>query len=73
MFKMDIGSIYIILKGRGSITVRVNDVFATMNFAFDTNILYCQTGAFYWESQTFYTGFNLMFGGDKNSALQRKH
>ncbi len=72
MYRMDIGSTYNILKGKGSITARVNDVFETMNFAFDGNIPYRQTGAFYWESQTFYIGFNYMFGGGKNSAMQRK-
>ncbi|MFN3753603.1 TonB-dependent receptor domain-containing protein [Flavobacterium sp.] len=72
MYKMDIGSTYTILKGKGSITARVNDVFETMNFAFDGNIPYRQVGAFYWESQTFYLGFNYMFGGGKNSAMQRK-
>lgn len=72
MYRMDIGSTYTILKGKGSITARFNDVFETMNFAFDGNIPYRQTGAFYWESQTFYIGFNYMFGGGKNSAMQRK-
>lgn len=72
MYKMDIGSTYTILKGKGSITARVNDVFNTMNFAFNGSIPYRQTGAFYWESQTFYVGFNYMFGGGKNSAMQRK-
>lgn len=72
MYRMDIGSTYTILKGKGSITARFNDVFETMNFAFDGNIPYRQTGAFFWESQTFYVGFNYMFGGGKNSAMQRK-
>ncbi|RKS03670.1 TonB-dependent receptor domain-containing protein [Flavobacterium sp. 102] len=72
MYKMDIGSTYTILKGKGSITARVNDVFETMHFAFDGSIPYRQVGAFYWESQTFYVGFNYMFGGGKNSAMQRK-
>jgi outer membrane receptor protein involved in Fe transport len=72
MYKMDIGSTYTILKGKGSITARVNDVFDTMHFAFDGQIPYRQAGAFYWESQTFYVGFNYMFGGGKNSAMQRK-
>jgi outer membrane receptor protein involved in Fe transport len=72
MYKMDIGATYNILKGKGSITARVNDVFETMNFSFDGSIPYKQVGAFYWESQTFYIGFNYMFGGGKNSALQRK-
>ncbi|MDI9257394.1 TonB-dependent receptor domain-containing protein [Flavobacterium sedimenticola] len=72
MYRMDVGSTYTILKGKGSITARMNDVFETMNFSFDGSIPYRQTGAFYWESQTFYIGFNYMFGGGKNSALQRK-
>lgn len=72
MYKMDIGATYTILKGKGSITARYNDVFDTMNFAFDGNIPYRQQGAFYWESQTVYVGFNYMFGGGKNRALQRK-
>ena len=69
---MDIGSTYTVLKGKGSITARVNDVFEIMNFAFDGNISFRQTGAIYWKNQTFYSGFNYMFGGGKNSALQRK-
>ena len=72
MYRVDLGSTYTILKGKGSITARFNDIFETMNFAFDGSIPYRQTGAFYWESQTFYIGFNYMFGGGKNNALQRK-
>ena len=72
MYKTDIGSTYTVLKGQGSITARVNDVFNTMNFSFEGNIPYKQEGAFYWESRGFYLGFNLTFGGGKNSALQRK-
>ena len=72
MYKADLGSTYTILKGKGSITVRANDIFNTMHFGFDGNIPYKQEGAFYWESKGYYVGFNLMFGGGKNSALQRK-
>jgi outer membrane receptor protein involved in Fe transport len=72
MYRMDIGTTYNVLKGKGSITARFNDVFETMNFSFEGNIPYQQDGAFYWESQTFYIGFNYLFGGGKNSALQRK-
>ena len=72
MYRVDLGSTYTILKGKGSITARFNDIFETMNFAFDGSIPYRQTGAFYWESQTFYIGFNYMFGGGKNKELQRK-
>lgn len=72
MYKADIGATYNILKGKGTITARYNDVFNNMRFAFDGNIPYRQYGAFYWENQTFYIGFNYTFGGGKNKALQRK-
>ncbi len=72
MYKMDFGATYNILKGKGTITARYNDVFENMRFAFDGNIPFRQQGAFYWESQTFYVGFNYIFGGGKNRALARK-
>lgn len=72
MYKMDFGATYNILKGKGTITARYNDVFENMRFAFDGYIPYRQQGAFYWESQTFYIGFNYVFGGGKNRALARK-
>lgn len=72
MYKGDIGATYNVLKGKGTVTLRLNDMFKTMRFAFDGNIPYHQNGAFYWESRTLYVGFNYMFGGGKNKALQRK-
>lgn len=72
MYKMDFGATYNVLKGKGTITARYNDVFENMRFAFDGNIPFRQHGAFYWESQTFYVGFNYIFGGGKNRALDRK-
>jgi len=72
MYKMDLGASYNILKGKGTITTRLNDVFNTMHFAFDGNIPFRQKGAFYWESRTLYVGFSYNFGGGKNKALQRK-
>ncbi|WP_136668098.1 outer membrane beta-barrel family protein [Flavobacterium sp. H122] len=72
MYKMDLGASYTILKGKGTITTRLNDMFNTMHFEFDGNIPYRQKGAFYWESRTLYVGFNYNFGGGKNKALQRK-
>ena len=72
MYKMDFGATYNILKGKGTITARYNDVFENMRFAFDGKIPYRQQGAFYCESQTFYVGINYIFGGGKNRALARK-
>lgn len=72
MYRIDLGATYNVLKGKGTITARLNDMFETMRFAFDGSIPYRQQGAFYWESQTVYVGFNYMFGGGKNKALARK-
>jgi len=72
MYKADLGSSYTFLKGKATITARVNDIFNTMHFSFDGSIPYKQEGAFYWESRGFYIGFNWLFGGAKNSAVQRK-
>jgi outer membrane receptor protein involved in Fe transport len=72
MYKADLGATYNVLKGKGTITVRANDLFNTMHFSFNGKIPYNQVGAFYWESQTYYIGFNYLFGGGKNKALQRK-
>jgi len=43
-----------------------------MNFAFVGDNPFKRDGAFYWESQTVYVGFNYRFGGGKNRAIQRK-
>jgi outer membrane receptor protein involved in Fe transport len=72
MYKMDFGANYSILKGKGTISMRLNDVFNTMHFGFNGNIPYRQDGEFHWESRTFYTGFAYNFGGGKNKELQRK-
>lgn len=72
MYRIDLGTSYNVLKGKGTITARFNDVFKTMRFQFDGNIPFRQEGAFNWESRTVYVGFNYNFGGGKNRALQRK-
>jgi outer membrane receptor protein involved in Fe transport len=72
MWKIDLGSSLTVLKGSGTITARVSDVFDTMNFSFDSTNPKIQTGEFHWESQTAYVGFNYRFGTGKNKAIQRK-
>ena len=72
MYRMDIGSSYNVLKGKGTLSVRASDIFDTMRFSFDGDLPYVQDGSFNWESRTLYLGFNYRFGGGKNAALQRK-
>ena len=72
MWKVDAGASYNVLKGKGTISARENDIFNTMNFSFDGTKPYRQEGTFNWESQSVYLGFSYRFGGGKNKALKRK-
>ena len=72
MWKIDAGTSYSVLKGKGTISARVSDIFNSMQFAFEGSKPYRQEGEFNWESQSAYIGFNYRFGGGKNRALQRK-
>ena len=72
MYKMDIGSRYTLLDSKMNISLRFNDVFNTMKYAFDTEYPYPQSGQFTWESQTVYLGLTYNFGGGKIKNLQRK-
>jgi outer membrane receptor protein involved in Fe transport len=72
MWKVDLGSSLTVLKGSGTITARVSDLFDSMHFAFDATRPKVQSGEFHWESQTAYIGFNYRFGTGKNKAVQRK-
>lgn len=72
MFRTDIGASLNVLKGKGTLSARYSDIFKTMHYRFVGDLPYNQEGAFYWESNTLYIGFNYRFGGGKNAALQRK-
>ena len=72
MWKIDAGASYNVLKGKGTISARVSDIFDSMSFSFSGTKPYRQEGEFNWESQSVYLGFNYRFGGGKNKALQRK-
>jgi len=72
MYKIDAGARYSFLKNKATISIRSNDIFDTMRFAFEGDNPYPQTGEFRWESQSLYIGFNYMFGAGKNKSLQRK-
>ncbi|RUT70336.1 TonB-dependent receptor [Flavobacterium cupreum] len=72
MYKIDMGSRYTLLDNKMNISLRFNDVFNTMKYAFDSNYPYAHTGEFTWESQTVYLGLTYNFGGAKIKNLQRK-
>ena len=72
MYKIDSGARYTLLDNKMNISVRFNDMFNTMRYAFDAEYPYPQTGEFTWESRTVYLGVTYGFGGGKNKSLQRK-
>jgi len=73
MWMINTGASYRVLKGKGTLTFRVNDIFEGMKFKFDSEVPYKQNGEFHWESRTAYLGFSYRFGSGKNKAKRRKH
>lgn len=72
MWMINTGASYTVLKGKGTINFRVNDIFRGMKFAFNSSAPFVQNGRFNWESRTAFLGFNYRFGGGKNKAKQRR-
>jgi len=72
MWMINTGASLNVLKGKGTISFRVNDIFKGMKFKFDSENPYPQSGQFNWESRTAYVGFMYRFGGGKNKAKKRK-
>ncbi|CAM1340488.1 TonB-dependent receptor domain-containing protein [Tenacibaculum amylolyticum] len=72
MKMVNLGANYSVFKGKGNLTFRVNDIFNTMQFQFNSDRPFTQNGRFKWESRTAYIGFNYRFGGGKNKAKSRR-
>lgn len=72
MYKIDSGARYSLLDDKMSISLRFNDMFNTMKYAFDSKNPYPSQGQFSWESRSAYLGINYRFGGGKNRTLARK-
>ncbi len=73
MWMVNTGASYRILKGKGTINARVNDIFRTARFRFSTTTPFTQSGQFRGDSRTAYIGFNYRFGGGKNKAKRRRN
>jgi outer membrane receptor protein involved in Fe transport len=73
MWMVNTGASLNVLKRKGTITFRVNDIFKTMKFAFDSENPYPQSGQFNWESNTAYLGFMYRFGSGKTKKRSRKN
>ncbi len=70
---LNFGSSLSVLKKKGTITFRVNDIFKGMRFKFEMEKPYPGYGQFLWDSRSAYLGFSYQFGGGKNQALRRKN
>lgn len=73
MYFVNIGARYNLWDGRGTFSINYNDIFNTMQFAFDGELPYRQTGAFNWESNTINVNLSYRFGGGKYRAKARKN
>ena len=73
MWMINAGASLNVLKKKGTITLRVNDIFQGMKFQFNSSNPFAQNGRFNWESRTTYLGFNYRFGGGKNKAKRRRN
>ena len=72
MYFVNTGLRHSFADGKGSISLNYNDIFNTMQFAFEVDNPYRQDGDFNWESQTVYIGMSYRFGSGKDKALSRK-
>ena len=72
MWMVNAGATYSVFKGKGTLSLRFNDIFRGMKFQFNSERPFTQNGRFQWESRTTYLGFNYRFGGGKNRAKSRR-
>lgn len=72
MWMVNAGASLTVLKGQGTFTFNVNDIFQGMKFKFKSEVPIPQHGQFNWESRTAYLGFMYSFGSGKNRQRQRK-
>ena len=72
MWKTDLGARLNVLKGKGTLSVRYNDIFAQMRARFHSDNPDNVKGQFNWESRSVNVNFSYRFGSGKDKALQRK-
>ncbi|MDC8005442.1 TonB-dependent receptor [Aureisphaera galaxeae] len=72
MYFVNVGARVNLWEGRGTFSLNYNDIFDTMQFGFEGELPYVQTGAFNWESNTVNVSLAYRFGGGKYRAKSRK-
>jgi len=71
-YMVNTGVSYKVFQKKGTISLRVNDVFNTMKFSFESTNFYPSHGGFHWESRTAYIGYSHNFGQGDFKARKRK-
>ena len=74
MFGVDLSARRNIMKGKGSLSLRLSDIFNTRQFGFESMTLenYQYQTTRNWESQTVYLSFNYNFGKQDRSTQRRR-
>jgi hypothetical protein len=72
MWMVNTGLSYKVFNKKGTISLRVNDIFASMQFQFEAINFYPSHGGFYWESRTAYLGYSHSFGQGDFKARKRR-
>jgi hypothetical protein len=72
MYMVNAGFSWDILDDHGTISFRVNDIFNTMRFRFETTNYYDTRGAFSWESRTANLSFSYHFKSGEVKTRKRK-
>jgi len=73
MWMINAGASLNVLKRKGTITFRVNDIFKGMKFKFNSQNPYPSNGQFNWESRTAFLGFMYRFNKGKTKSRSRKN
>lgn len=72
MYMVNTGASLKVFQDKGTISLRVNDIFNTMRFRFESTNFYPSHGGFRWESRTAYVGYAHNFGQGDQKARKRR-
>ena len=73
MYSVNTGASYSIFKNKGTLNLRINDVFDTMKYKYESTIPYIQRGEYKWESRSVSLSFAYRFGSGKNKSAKRRN
>lgn len=73
MYMVNAGLSYKVFQKKGTVSLRVNDIFNSMKFSFESTNFYPSYGGFSWESRTVYLGYSHNFGQGDFKARKRRN